>query len=340
MRKRFAAVVAAVLLVAGVGVGVVLARSDDGEESPVLAELEKHEHGVEQGGHELGRRPKEAVIEHRDSQHSIEAENASGQQVDNRAYPGHYVTSRQALAARRAYLSKPRKLSRSDFAPGGPNPASRAGITSSWEELGPVTPKVPAEGTYTGAGSLNSGRVQAMAIDPNCGQPGTDCRLWIGAAGGGIWRTDDALASKPTWQPKSAGLESFSNGSLVVDPNDPSGDTLYAGTGEPNGSTDSEAGVGLYKTTDGGEHWSLVPGSRAVSIDRSIGTIAIDPNNPDHIYIGTDLARHGHSSTYGGRRTPPHAPQLGLYQSPAGGATLRLIFSPPGRPHDPPARTG
>ena len=39
------------------------------------------------------------------------------------------------------------------------------------------------------------------------------------------------------------------------------GKTLYAGTGEPNASGDSEAGVGIYKTTDGGQTWTLVPGS-------------------------------------------------------------------------------
>src|SRR6185437_9260443 len=124
------------------------------------------------------------------------------------------------------------------------------------------------------------------------------CRLWVGAAGGGVWRTADALASKPAWSSSSTGLASNSTGSLVVDPNDASGNTLYLGTGEPNGSTDSEAGVGLYKSTDGGGHWTLVPGSVAVSHDRSIGSIAVDPTDPRHIYIGTDLARHGHSSTY------------------------------------------
>ena len=43
---------------------------------------------------------------------------------------------------------------------------------------------------------------------------------------------------------------------------DPTGNTVYAGTGEPNASGDSEAGVGIYKSTDGGDTWTLVPGQR------------------------------------------------------------------------------
>ena len=91
---------------------------------------------------------------------------------------------------------------------------------------------------------------------------------------------------------------------MVFDPNDPNGKTLYAGTGEPNGSSDSEAGVGIYKSTDGGKSWSVVAGSTSVSTGRSVGAVAIDPANANHIFIGTDVARHGSSSVNGGRFTP------------------------------------
>ena len=93
-------------------------------------------------------------------------------------------------------------------------------------------------------------------------------------------------------------------GSLIVDANDASGNTLYAGSGEPNGSGDSEAGLGLFKSTDGGQSWSLVAGSQAVAINRSIGAIAVKPGAPGTIYIGTDVARHGSSAV---ERRPPHA---------------------------------
>jgi hypothetical protein len=323
MRKRLVWGIAAVVATTG-AVGIGSARSISGQPS-----------GPAYG---LGTHPKEAVYEH-ESGGVGEASRASSEQVENRAFPRGYVESARALTARRAYLGKPTKLSRADFR--SPAAASAASpILSSWQELGPVTPKVPAEVTYTGVATLNSGRVTAMAIDPNCGQPHKGCRLWVAAAGGGVWRTPDALTATPTWTSASTGLESMSTGSLIVDPTDPTGDSLYLGTGEPNGSADSEAGVGLYKTVDGGDSWTLVSGSRAVSHDRSIGAIAIDPANENHIYIGTDVARHGHSSTYGGRRTPPGAPPVGLYESTNGGATFQLAFSRPGSPLDPAAGTG
>jgi hypothetical protein len=171
-----------------------------------------------------------------------------------------------------------------------------------------------------------------MAVDPNCGAPGKGCRVWVGAAGGGVWRTTNALAATPAWTAASDGMASNAIGSLTVDPNDATGNTLYAGTGEPNGSGDSEAGVGLYRSTDGGSSWSLVSGSRPVSIDRSIGAVLVDPGNENHIFIGTDVARHGSSSANGGRRTPPDAPALGIYESTDGGAHFSLEFSRPPNP--------
>jgi hypothetical protein len=140
-----------------------------------------------------------------------------------------------------------------------------------------------------------------------------------------VWKTTNALASSPSWSPSSNGIPSNAIGSLAFD----ASGNIYAGTGEPNGSGDSEAGVGLYKSTNGGSSWSLVAGSTAVATGRSVGAIAIDPANANHIFIGTDVARHGSSSSNGGRFTPPGAPTVGLYESTNGGTTFALVFSLP-----------
>jgi hypothetical protein len=252
--------------------------------------------------------------------------------VMDRAYPRRYVETKRALAGRAAVDRAKARTARA---------RARARVRAavgSWSEQGPVTPTVPARVTYTGRATTNSGRVTAMAIDPNCGKPGKGCRVWVGAAGGGVWRTANALAAAPTWTAVSSGMASNAIGSLAVDPNDASGNTLYAGTGEPNGSGDSEAGVGLYRSTNGGDSWTLVAGSRDVSIDRSIGAILVDPNDPGHLFIGTDVARHGSSSANGGRFTPPNAPTLGIYESKDGGASFQLVFSRP--PNPSPASSG
>lgn len=188
-----------------------------------------------------------------------------------------------------------------------------------WQELGPQTLNVDQLATQTLLRPTQwSGRVSAMAIDPRCGVR-DDCKLYVGAAGGGVWKTDNAMAPNPEWKPISDGLASSAIGTIVIDPTDRK--TIYVGTGEGNGSSDSEAGVGLYRSDNGGRDWRLLAGSVAVSKSRSIAALAVDPANPRHLLMGTAVARHGSSSANGGRFTPPDAPPVGLYQSTDGGDT-------------------
>jgi hypothetical protein len=168
------------------------------------------------------------------------------------------------------------------------------------------------------SGTIYSGRATAIAVAANCSPGLGNCTVFIGAAGGGVWKTTNALDPTPTWTNVSDGqIPSTAIGSIVIDPNN--SNRIYVGTGEPTGSGDSEAGVGLYKSVNGGTTWSLVFGSTdtnapcasgsanncPVATGRSIGAIAIDPADPNHIFIGTDVARHGLSSVQGGRFTPP-----------------------------------
>jgi len=269
-----------------------------------------------------------------------------GEQVEDRAYPRSFVSDRQALQSRRAFQRLPSSAPRSSFKSAADFAAASSQARRSWRALGPVTPDVAAEATQffsietgLGAPTVNSGRVTAMAIDPKCGKRHHGCRIWVAAAGGGVWRTPDGLADDVKWKAPSGDLPTNSFGSLFVDPNDRSGDTIYAGSGEPNGSGDSEAGLGLFKSTDGGRNWHLVKGSRPVAIDRSIGAIEVKPGHPKTIYIGTDVARHGSSAVNGGRRTPPNAPALGVYKSTDGGKHFRLLSDlqrqTPANPADP-----
>ncbi len=254
---------------------------------------------------------------------SIRIHNGRAQEdYDNRAYPKKWIRAAQQLAAANAAKAI------ANLPPATP---------ASWQNLGPSG--VPAdaivvnESTAGTSATVFGGRTTAIAVAPTCNS--SSCVVFIGAAGGGVWKTSNALASTPSWSPANNGIPSNAIGSLVFDPNDAKGNTLYAGTGEPNGSGDSEAGVGLYKSTDGGASWSLVTGSTAstapcasgtgtcpVATGRSIGAIAIDPADANHIFIGTDVARHGSSSVNGGRFTPPGSAMVGLYESTDGGATF------------------
>lgn len=247
--------------------------------------------------------------------------------VAQRAYPRSYVDDRLVRGERAAFDKLPRVASRSSFDRAADYRQARVATPQAWSALGPVTPNVAGEdsqffdpSTGTGPATQESGRVTALAIDPAC--TSGNCKMWVAAAGGGIWRTNDALAGTVSWIAPPDTLPTNAFGSLIYDS---AHNTLYAGSGEPNGSGDSEAGVGLFKSTDSGASWSLVSGSASVATNRSIGAILAVPSDPNTIYIGTDVARHGSSSVNGGRRTPPNAPTLGVYKSTDGGAHFTLL---------------
>ena len=95
-----------------------------------------------------------------------------------------------------------------------------------------------------------------------------------------------------------------------------------------NASADSGAGQGIYKSTDGGKSWTLLPGS-TFAVNRSIGSVVIDPTNANTIYVGTTRGVRGFSAVIGGAtgNPPPGTGQpVGLYKSVDGGNTFTLLF--------------
>jgi hypothetical protein len=189
----------------------------------------------------------------------------------------------------------------------------------SWQLAGPSTATYPAVLNRTNADYVASGRVSAMAIAPTC--TAGNCRVWIAAAGGGVWRTDNALAATPSWEFVSGFFGTNAIGSLTYDA---AHNMLYAGTGEPNASGDSEAGVGLYRSPDGGSNWALVPGSPAISSGNSISSVVVDPAGT--LYVATTLGVRGVSGNSGGAVLDPNAPKVGLYRSTDSGQSFSLVF--------------
>jgi hypothetical protein len=71
-----------------------------------------------------------------------------------------------------------------------------------------------------------------MLVDPDCSA--NKCRVWVGASGGGVWRTDNALSKDPDWKQLGVGdLDQTSVGTLAFDPTDKKGNTIYLGTARP-----------------------------------------------------------------------------------------------------------
>ena len=130
----------------------------------------------------------------------------------------------------------------------------------------------------------------------------------------------------------------------MLDPTDKKHDTLYLGTGEGNRcSSGCEAGVGVYRSTDSGNHWKKLDGSCVSNstytcvnpgkdsfLGRGINGIVIDPRNGKHIFVGSAQAVRGLSHVIGSggtTRAEPGANEPGLYESFDGGRTFTEVWN-------------
>lgn len=211
---------------------------------------------------------------------------------------------------------------------GFPSGKGKPGV---WVSVGPKNAVYPFTelrniGSYVPNQYLAASRINDIAIAPDC-RPG-HCRMWIGPAGGGIWRTKNALADEPSWTYLTGSFEINSIGSIALDPTDPTGNTLWVGTGEGNTcGSGCVHGQGLYKSTDGGDTWTG-PYGKSVFGGRGVSSIAVDPRNANVVYASSTFALHGMTSVCCSgitRITVPGAKMWGLYKSTDGGSTWTYI---------------
>ncbi|NOY07208.1 MAG: hypothetical protein GXO82_11380, partial [Chlorobi bacterium] len=153
-------------------------------------------------------------------------------------------------------------------------PASSPYSYSPWRSIG------PSPGRYGTWGNISS-RIPAIAVDPN--HPG---RLYIGAANGGVWRSDDDGAH---WTPLTDHEVSTAMGAIAIDPDN--SDVIYAATGEATYSGSSYGGMGILKSTNGGQTWTWL--RNGLPLGAVISRIRIRPSNHDEI-----ITAHGNSGIY------------------------------------------
>jgi photosystem II stability/assembly factor-like uncharacterized protein len=137
------------------------------------------------------------------------------------------------------------------------------------------------------------GRTRAIMIDRRDPERKT---IWAGGVAGGLWKTDDITATPPVWNKVNDYLENMAVGALEQDPNNP--EIIYMGTGEGYPNWEAVAGLGIFKSTDGGQTWALLP-TTLTGLFRYTQDILVHPATGD-IYAGT---------------------QAGLFRSQDGGAT-------------------
>lgn len=123
----------------------------------------------------------------------------------------------------------------------------------------------------TGPNNLG-GRVRALAIDPT-----RDNVLYAGTASGGVFKTDDRGEHwRPLWQDQP----SLSIAAIAVAPSAP--DTIYVATGE---HVSHVPGAGVFRSDDGGAHWTRIASAEALRRSFSLEAIAVHPTDPRHVWV-------------------------------------------------------
>ncbi|MFN8321721.1 MAG: hypothetical protein U0T74_03595 [Chitinophagales bacterium] len=127
--------------------------------------------------------------------------------------------------------------------------------------------------------------------------------IYVGTAGGGVWKTTSGGAQFHSVFDKYC----QSIGAVAIDQTNP--DVVWVGTGESNMRNTVSIGNGIYKTTDGGDNWVFMglPNSEHIS------KIVIHPNDPNTIFVAVPGKLWSNSS------------DRGLYKTTDGGKTWDKI---------------
>ncbi|MFC5047559.1 T9SS type A sorting domain-containing protein [Aquimarina sp. TRL1] len=137
------------------------------------------------------------------------------------------------------------------------------------------TPMGPFDHNQANSWSPGQGRVNVAIIDPN--NPST---FYVGAPGGGIWKSTDRGAN---WTPLSDKLPQIGVSGIAIDPNNSK--VIYISTGDDD--TNDNYSIGVLKSTDGGASWNKT-GLTFTSSRASSNDIYIDPNNSNTLWVATD----------------------------------------------------
>lgn len=154
---------------------------------------------------------------------------------------------------------------------------------------------------YRAIGPARGGRATTCT-----GVTGDPLTYYMGATGGGVWKTENAGLS---WEPISDDdFKTGSVGAVAVATSDPN--VIYVGMGERDPRGNFSHGDGVYKSVDAGETWSHI----GLADTRQIGKIRIHPQDHNLVYV----AALGH--IYGPNE------ERGVFRSTDGGETWEKIL--------------
>ncbi|UCE18556.1 MAG: hypothetical protein JSV84_17165 [Gemmatimonadota bacterium] len=163
--------------------------------------------------------------------------------------------------------------------------------------------------TWEGTSANMGGRTRALMIDPN--EPSYKT-AWAGGVTGGLWYNNDITDDNSEWIPVDDFWDNLAISCIAYDPNNP--EIFYVGTGEAFTAVtiyreSSGRGMGIWKSTDGGNTWHALYSTENFAY---VTDIAVrDENNTSVIYAGVvSGVYHGIHESY---------PSDGLYRSEDGG---------------------
>ncbi|MBW3563105.1 MAG: hypothetical protein KY459_00060 [Acidobacteria bacterium] len=150
-----------------------------------------------------------------------------------------------------------------------------------------------------GPGTM-SGRISAIDVV----QSDTN-RIYVGAATGGVWRSNDAGL---TWEPIFDDQPVASIGSIAIF--QPNPDVIWVGTGEGAVRNSTSIGRGIFKSTDGGETWT----SMGLENTERINQVTVHPTDRDIVYVAAMGTLWGENQN------------RGIYKTTDGGETWTKIL--------------
>ena len=127
--------------------------------------------------------------------------------------------------------------------------------TPVWTPLGPAPMMSTTAVGNTQDYGFVTGRATTVAVDQN--DP-TGNTVYLGGAYGGVWKSTNAANPTVTqviWTPITDDQATTAVGAIAVQPGN--GNIVLVGTGEANSSTDSYYGLGILRSTDAGNSWTL-----------------------------------------------------------------------------------
>ncbi|MEO9237651.1 MAG: glycosyl hydrolase [Jatrophihabitantaceae bacterium] len=200
---------------------------------------------------------------------ALEVADAADQYAGQRSAPAATVSAAALLAARQQAAALPTAQVSAREITNQPLNAEPSGYTDPfWSNAGAGFRDV-------------SGRTTALAVDGNT--------YYVGTADGGVWKsTDQGEHWRSIWDQQPT----LSIGALLVTPDH----ALWVGTGEANTSSDSYAGVGVYRSTNRGASFTRVGGTELVN--RTSFQLRYD--GVGKVYAATNQGLYRHSANSAG----------------------------------------